>query len=168
MQAAIVVRAALVVLGCALLGCAGISERSATSPPATNEQSQLAAELRNIPRGVPVVMLNMLKFRDRAVYASGDQRISGRAAYQTYRDGASKLVAKVGGGLVWRGETKAPLIAPAGEKWDEIFLVRYPSIEKFIEMVSSPEYRKIVVHREAALADSRLIANVEVSSGAAK
>lgn len=164
----IAARVASAVLCFALSGCAGLSKQPTTQAAAANEQPQLATQLRNIPRGVPVVMLNMLKFREDAAYASGEPKISGRAAYQTYRDGASKLVAGVGGSLVWRGEAKAPLIAPAGETWDEVFLVRYPSIEKFIEMVNSPAYRKIVVHREAALADSRLIANVEVASGAAQ
>lgn len=115
------------------------------------------------------MMLNMLKFREAAAYSEGEassadaQSMSGRDAYQIYREAASKLVAKVGGETVWKGDAKAEVIAPASEEWDEVFLVRYPSIEAFIQMVASEPYRKIVIHRSAALADSRLIATVETS-----
>jgi uncharacterized protein (DUF1330 family) len=39
-----------------------------------------------------------------------------------------------------------------------VLLVEYPSRAKFLEMAMNPEYLKIHAHREAALADSRLIA----------
>lgn len=117
--------------------------------------------LGEIPRGTPVVMLNMLKFRETAEYPEGGPQLSGREAYARYRKAASKLVAEVGGGPVWSGNAKAAIIAPDGEQWDEVFLVRYPSIEKFLQMISSQAYQDVVVHRSAALADSRLIATVE-------
>ena len=49
------------------------------------------------------------------------------------------------------------LIAPEGEQWDELLLVRYPSKAAFLGMLADPEYRAATVHRTAALADSRLI-----------
>jgi hypothetical protein len=41
-------------------------------------------------------------------------------------------------------------------------LVRYPSAQAFVNMVSSSEYRAISFHRSAALEDSRLIASEEL------
>lgn len=103
----------------------------------------------------------MLKFREVAEYPDGGAKVSGREAYACYRQAASKLVAEVGGGPVWSGDVKASIIAPAGEDWDEVFLVRYLSIEKFLQMIGSQAYQDVVIHRSAALADSRLIAMVE-------
>ena len=40
--------------------------------------------------------------------------------------------------------------------WDEIILVEYPSRMAFEQMISSSEYQVDVIHRTAALEDSRL------------
>ena len=122
---------------------------------------QLQKAIAAVPEGVPVVMLNMLRFKEMADYPDGRPAISGREAYAKYSEAASKHVAKVGGSLVWIGAAKGSVIGPPDERWDQIFLVRYPSIEKFIEMISSASYQDIVVHRSSALADSRLIVTIE-------
>ena len=119
--------------------------------------------IAKVPKNVPVVMLNLLKFRDIAGYPDGKADISGRDAYAIYSEHALKHLADIGGELIWFGEAKASVIAPPDEDWDQVFLVRYPSIEKFIEMVTNPLYQEIVIHRSSALKDSRLIATIEQS-----
>ena len=54
------------------------------------------------------------------------------------------------------------LIAPEGECWDQVLLVRYPGFEDFVSMIKSEEYRAISGHRTAALHDSRLYATQEI------
>ena len=125
------------------------------------EPNQIKNALSNIPKRIPIVMLNLLKFRDKAAYESEEIDISGEQAYENYAEGAFQCLQKVGGELVWSGDAKASLISPVGEEWDQVLLIRYPSIEKFLEMISSAEYNKVVKHRTAALEDSRLIATVE-------
>jgi uncharacterized protein (DUF1330 family) len=122
---------------------------------------QLQEAIADVPKGVPVVMLNMLRFRKTAAYPDGRPAVSGREAYARYSAAASQQVAKVGGSLVWIGDAQGAVIGPPDEQWDLIFLVRYPSIEAFIEMIGSAAYREIVVHRSSALEDSRLIVTVE-------
>ena len=51
----------------------------------------------------------------------------------------------------------ALLIGPATEKWDLAFVAVYPNQEAFAAMVHDPEYKMCVVHRQAAVQDSRLI-----------
>lgn len=131
----------------------------------TPRAHQIQEVTANVPKGVPVVMLNMLRFREIAAYPDGKPTISGRQAYAKYNQGASKLVAQHGGSLVWFGQARGAVIGPPDENWDRIFLVRYPSIEKFIEMIASAAYREIVVHRSSALKDSRLIVTVEKERG---
>lgn len=118
------------------------------------------AALTVIPDGQPVVMLNMLRYRADAEYPAGGgfEPCSGRKAYQRYSREAFRFVTGVGGNVVWRGSAQAALIAPPGERWDDVLLVRYPSKQAFLDMVANPGYQAVVVHRTAALEDSRLVA----------
>ena len=122
---------------------------------------QLKKVLADMPKDQPVVMLNLLRFRDKADYAdeSGDR--SGREAYQLYMREAAACVSAVGAEVIWSGRSVGSLIAPPDESWDQVLLVRYPSIDAFMAMIESAEYKGVVKHRTAALSDSRLVANLE-------
>lgn len=117
--------------------------------------------LAGIPADTPIIMVNLLKFKVRAVYPDGTSDCSGREAYDRYSVVASQKVAEIGGRLFWLGEVQGALIAPPGEVWDKVMLVQYPSIQAFKEMLAMPDYHASTVHREAALEDSRLIATVK-------
>jgi uncharacterized protein (DUF1330 family) len=110
--------------------------------------------------GGPIAMINLLRFRERATYEEGstEQPCSGREAYLRYGAGAGQMVTRYGGEVVTGGAALATVIGPEAEVWDEFVLVRYPSRQAFVEMISDPEYQNVVHHRTAALADSRLIA----------
>ena len=124
------------------------------------DQKKLPEIVAKIPKGQPIIMINLLKFREKAKYPDGSLSCSGREAYQAYTKIASKKVAEIGGEMFWWGTVCGCLIAPAGEAWDEALLVKYPSIEAFLEMLAMPEYQESTVHRSAALEDSRLIATL--------
>lgn len=123
--------------------------------------NQLEEVISVVPKGVPVVMINMLSFRETAKYPDGESNISGREAYAIYSREAFKHLKKYGAEVVWFGEVLASVIGPKDESWDQIFHIRYPSIEIFLEMINSESYQKIIVHRSSALKDSRLIATIE-------
>ena len=110
----------------------------------------------------PVVMINLLRYRERAAYPAGVHAApcSGREAYQRYAAVAINTIAAVGGRILWMGAVKLALIAPQGEEWDDAILVQYPSRQAFVEMVGRPDYQAVAVHRSAALADSRLLVTV--------
>jgi uncharacterized protein (DUF1330 family) len=112
----------------------------------------------SIPMDTPVTMLNLLRFRDQAAYPadSGCAPCSGREAYARYSAQAFKKVQEVGGELVYQAEAMGRFIGPDGEDWDEVLLVRYPSLQAFLAMISMPEYQAMTVHRTAALQDARL------------
>jgi len=124
------------------------------------DQEKFPDILAKIPQGKPIIMINLLKFRDKARYPDGSIACSGREAYQAYTKIASKTLAEIGGEMFWRGLVCGCPIAPEGEAWDEALLIKYPSIEAFNKMLAMPEYQKGAVHRSAALEDSRLIATV--------
>ncbi len=108
----------------------------------------------------PIVMINLLRYREQAAYPEGFEAepCSGREAYQRYGQEVIGHIASVGGRLIWMGEARATLIGPDDERWDDALLVEYPSKKAFLEMVSKAEYQACAIHRTAALDDSRLIA----------
>lgn len=101
----------------------------------------------------PVVMVNLLKFREKAAYADGrDPDISGREAYMRYGVEMKKLVEAAGGRFVFGGEVAGLLLGEVGELWDHVGLVEYPSPASLVEIASSPAFHEIEVHRVAGLA----------------
>ena len=120
------------------------------------------ARFRDLPQDRPVAMINLLRFRDRAAYPDhadpGISRdISGLEAYTAYGRAAAAPFARAGGRQIWLGAPQLTVIGPADEAWDLAFIAEYPSGAAFLSMLRDPEYRAAVVHRQAAVADSRLI-----------
>ena len=115
--------------------------------------------LDTLPPDQPVVMLNLLRFHDRAAYADTDQAepCSGREAYKRYSQTSLQTIAAVGGRVIFGGKAHEALIGPQEERWHQAFLVQYPSPACFRAMMAMPQYQACVHHRTAALADSRLI-----------
>ena len=114
--------------------------------------------LRDSELDTPVVMLNLLKFRDRT---EGDDD-SGRASYAKYGDGIRSMLEATGARVLWQGRGDSVVIGDDADDWDAVILVEYPSRAKFLEMVSRPDYQEQSSHRTSALADSRLVACTEV------
>lgn len=123
----------------------------------------------DLPTDRPVMMLNLLKFRDRAGYADDDPEagdtVTGAEAYKRYSREAGPVFARVGGSQEWIGRPELMLIGPETEAWDLAFVARYPSAQAFVDMVKDPDYQKAVRHRNAAVADSRLIRCTEEKRG---
>ena len=111
---------------------------------------------KKLPRDKPVMMLNCLRFRERADYDDG-REATGAEAYAAYGRDSAPVFQRVGGEIVWRGKPECMLIGPADERWDLVFIARYPSAAAFLEMVTDPVYREAVKHRTAAVSDSRLV-----------
>ncbi|MBU1347982.1 MAG: DUF1330 domain-containing protein [Alphaproteobacteria bacterium] len=116
---------------------------------------------RELPSDRPIAMINLLRFRDRADYpadhAKADAGLTGAEAYSAYGKGAAAPFDRVGGEQLWLGRPEITLIGPAEEAWDLAFIARYPTAQAFADMLRDPEYQAAVIHRQAAVADSRLI-----------
>ena len=126
-----------------------------------NPDAVLAAAAA-IPKDQPVIMINLLRFRDRADYGqrSDVSPCSGREAYYgRYAPVSSPLVQADGAKIFWLGRVLAGVISPPDERWDDVLLVQYPSFSVLQKLFANPEYQAVVFHRTAALEDSRLIAS---------
>ena len=114
-----------------------------------------------LPRDTPIQMLNLLKFRDLAVYPEGHELygkgLTGREAYAIYAERFQALVEDDGAAMVWEGSLECVVTGPPGE-WDEAFVMGYPDSGVFMAMVKNPRYvAEALPHRTAAVQDSRLI-----------
>ncbi len=123
------------------------------------ERGQFTA-FKALPRDEPIQMLNLVKLRVEAVYQDG-RSASGAEAYACYARESGPIFQRVGGKIIWRGEPKLMVIGPdqssGAEAWDMAFVAYYPTAGAFLEMVTDPLYQIAVKHRQAAVADSRLL-----------
>jgi uncharacterized protein (DUF1330 family) len=131
--------------------------------PSPEQLQQLLAASTD---STPIVMINLLRYRDRAAYLSDSDAApcSGREAYQRYGASVTPMVIESGGKILWFGNVAQIVIGPDTERWDDAVLVQYPSRQAFITMVTRPDYLAASVHRTAALADSRLIATATLQN----
>ncbi len=105
-----------------------------------------------------VAMLNLLKFRDKAVYKDGRaDNISGREAYMRYGDAMTKIVEREGGKILFTGRIAGLVIGTVEGLWDVAAIMEYPSRAAFQRIVTLPEVAEISVHREAGLEGQLLI-----------
>ncbi len=110
----------------------------------------------------PIVMLNLLRFREIADYSAtpelaSEPAISGAAAFQKYIEHTLPYLRQSGGELVFLGSGGQFLIGPESESWDMVMLVRQHSVDSFLAFASHEPYLAGIGHRSAALEDSRLL-----------
>ena len=110
----------------------------------------------------PIVMVNLMRFRERSLDGDG----SGWDAYLRYSALTVPMIKARGGTLLWTGEAKAVALGPqAGNQWDYVALVYYPSPAAFIDMMTSADYENLCdPHRRNGCAEHVIIATTEAYS----
>lgn len=123
----------------------------------TETQMEQLTELAD--DGKPLVMINCLRYNEKSQYPedSDIEPTTGKKAFQRYGEESFPFISALGGKPVWMGAVIQSLIAPEGEKWDDIVMVQWPNLEAFKALMNNNEYLALSHHRDAALADSRLI-----------
>jgi uncharacterized protein (DUF1330 family) len=105
-----------------------------------------------------IAMLNLLKFRNKALYKDGrSDDISGREAYLRYANAMTKIVEREGGRILFTGRIAGLVIGAVEKVWDVAAIMEYPSRAAFQRIVTLPEVQEISVHREAGLEGQLLI-----------
>lgn len=122
-----------------------------------------------LPRDQPIQMLNLIRLKPKAEYPPGHpdhgKDLTGLDAYRAYGRTTAHIFRRLGGRQVWAGKPQVMVTGPKSEAWDLAFIAEYPSADAFIAMVRDPEYRELVAHRSAGVADSRLLRLAPVEPG---
>jgi len=131
----------------------GTSSSVSDGPRDLNEQF-----VSSLPDDGPVVMVNLVRFRERSLDGNG----SGWDAYTRYSQADMPLLKRVGGTVLWAGHVEGAAVGDLGdERWDWVVVVHYPSRAAFLSMMTSPEYALANVDRENAIEDHVILAAKE-------
>lgn len=100
----------------------------------------------------PIKMLNLIKLKKHAEYADGRKtRLTGLEAYMLYGQETQEHLKKVGAKVIFSGPVSRLMIGEIDELWDLVAIAEYPNRAAMLEMITSSDYLKSSVHREAAL-----------------
>jgi len=108
------------------------------------------------PADTPVVMVNLLSFKDRA--DGGNEGMSGVESYRLYGEKMREFVESKGGRFIWSGRVDSMVIGESDADFEVIALVEYPSRKAFVEIATSAHVREIGEDRAKGLEGQWLIA----------
>jgi uncharacterized protein (DUF1330 family) len=116
-------------------------------------------QLMEGPEDTPVVMVNLLKFKERADGANDG--MSGVESYKKYGAKMTEFVESKGGRFIWSGRVDSMVIGESDAEFDVVALVEYPSRKAFLEIATSDHVAKIGEDRKMGLEGQWLIAATE-------
>ncbi len=120
-------------------------------------------ELMKGPEDTPVVMVNLLSFKDRA--DGGNEGMTGAESYMRYGRAMRKFVESKGGRFIWSGRVDSMVIGESDADFQVVALVEYPSRRAFLEIATSAHVSEIGKDRTKGLAGQWLIATTETKLG---
>ena len=120
-------------------------------------------ELMKGPDDSPVVMVNLLSFKERADGANAG--VAGVDSYMRYAEKMRKFVESKGGRFIWSGRVDSMVIGESDTDFSVIALVEYPNRKAFIEIATSAHVREIGKDRADGLAGQWLIATTKSDFG---
>ena len=120
--------------------------------------------LQSLPLEAPVAALNLFQFNERAQYQPGDPEfetpaanVTGREAYDRYSASAGKVLAALGGRVVFSTAVDQIMIGPSDPEWDLAAIMYFPTREAFMAMLSDPDFQAESRHRKAAMANHYML-----------
>ncbi|WP_417318426.1 hypothetical protein [Emcibacter sp.] len=107
----------------------------------------------------PVLMINLVRLRENAQYPENSDHgpCSGAKAFDTYVEMGTEIAEKVGGRILVGESIQNIFIGPEDEKWDRFYLIWYPSMRMLLDLLSSPEFIALTIHRTASVLDARML-----------
>lgn len=113
--------------------------------PIEPDESQIEAlAARAADDDPPVVMLNLNRYRDRDVYLK-------------YGVVAAAMLDRIGARVLWRADAAATVVGTAGDEYDEVIAVWYPSCSAFLDFTADATVVAAFEHRRAGLERAAVI-----------
>ena len=113
-------------------------------------------------KDLPIYMVNLLKFKDKATYPDKRETdLTGEEAYAIYGQEVRKHLEKVGAKPIFSGKVSRLMLGEVEDLWDTVAIAMYPNRKAMLDMISDPEYIKSAQHRVAGL-EGQL--NIETNS----
>ncbi|MEN0061162.1 MAG: hypothetical protein AAGA48_03375 [Myxococcota bacterium] len=114
---------------------------------------QVQRMLQNPTEG-PIYFVNLIKFRDRAVYADGRETdLTGRQANDLYSP--IPFITAIGGRVVYSGSVSD--VVEGDDAWEEIGIVEYPCPLANFAMSLHPDFQETSIHKDAGLEKSTIL-----------
>ena len=126
-------------------------------------RDQITALFDAAPAEGPVTMLNLIKFRSRAVYEDNRAtELTGAEAYDLYELMNSKLVESCGGKVIFSGDARTLVIGYGSEaEFDRVLVVQFPTMTAYNEVagkcIGAQKATGFQDHQFAAIAHQQLI-----------
>lgn len=135
-------------------------------PPEMEGRTEFLSRLRAWAEnddGQPIYMLNLMRFFNQLKSLPGgptsgtpeeaNAHYEEAAKPMLFKNGAYPIVAGVTTGIRGGQRSESNLMVYQGEldSWDRVLVVRYPGRRTFLELVSSPDYLKVMPYKLASL-----------------
>ena len=129
---------------------------SAESPP--NSDQMLEFFKRDL--NVRIQMLNLLKFREIALYPKGykGKQLTGDRAYSIYGKIANRCLKKLKCFLELAGSIDSIIAGNEDSDWDFVGFVHYRSKNSLVKYSSSKIFQNVQIHREAGMERTKVYA----------
>ncbi|MEO1617144.1 MAG: alpha/beta hydrolase [Planctomycetota bacterium] len=124
-------------------------------PSYGNVNTEQIQRMLQAPTEGPFYMVNLIRFRDEAVYPDGrDTDLTGREANDLYN--ADEFIEAIGGQPVFVGEVAGTTLGEEG-KWDQVAIVEYPCPAAFFAMSADPGFQETSIHKNAGVEESTVM-----------
>lgn len=101
------------------------------------------------PTEGPFYMVNLIRFRDMAVYADGRETdLTGREANALYSP--TEFIQAIGARIVFSADVNDAVAGEDGT-WDQVSIVEYPCPLAFVAMSAHPGFQTRSIHKDAAV-----------------
>ena len=101
------------------------------------------------PLDKPITLVNFFKIRPIAIYASGEQGVTGKEAFSHYASVSMPAMEQAGGKFLVVGSYQGSFVG-TDEDWDLIAVGAYTNLEALIALHTDKAYRGCYRHRTAA------------------
>ena len=107
------------------------------------------ARMLNPAEDGPFYMINLIQFREKAVYPDGRETdLTGQEANNLYRP--IDILEEIGAEVVFTAQVEKMRLGD-GTQWDQVAIARYPSRRAFLQMTQRPDFRARSIHKDAGV-----------------